>query len=71
MKYAVIQTVNGNFSIASEHGENKIGAIVAFHNLCAALWNETEEVEAVVKLVDLNQDVVDGHVEFISHEAKN
>lgn len=69
MKYAVIQVVNGNFTVSSEHGENKQGGIVAFHNLSAALWNASEEVEAVVKLVDNNLDVVDEYEEFISHGA--
>lgn len=59
MKYSVIQCVNGNFSIVSEHGDTKSG-IVAFHNLCAALWNEESVITARVNLVDENYYVVDG-----------
>ena len=67
MKYAVVKCVNGNFTISTEHEENKQGGIIAFHNLSAALWNASEEVEAVVKLVDSNLDTVDGYAEYISH----
>ena len=70
MKYAVIKCVNGNFAIATEHGENKEGGIIAFHNLASALWNDNSEVNATVKLVDENLDTVDGYVEYISHGAK-
>ena len=70
MNYAVIKVVNGNFAVSTEHGDNLQGAIIAFHNLCAALWNDSAAVEAVVKVVDTNLDTVDGKVEFISHDAK-
>lgn len=70
MKYAVIKVVNGNFAISTEHGTDKQAAIIAFHNLCAALWNDTSKVDATVKIVDERLDTVDGKVEFISHDAK-
>ena len=70
MEYAVIKVVNGNFAVSTEHGDNLQGAIIAFHSLCAALWNDSAAVEAVVKVVDTNLDTVDGKVEFISHDAK-
>lgn len=70
MKYAVVKVVNGNFAISTEHGENKDAAVVAFHSLCASLWNDSAEVEAVVKIMDSNLDVVDGYIDFISHPAK-
>lgn len=68
--YAVIKVVNGNFAVSTEHGHDLQAAIIAFHSLCAALWNDTIEVDAVVKVVDTNLDTVDGKVEFISHPAK-
>ena len=70
MKYSVIKVVNGNFAISTEHGDNKEGAVVAYHSLCAALWNDTSEVTATVSIMDSNLDVVDGYREFISHPAK-
>lgn len=59
MKYAVIQCVNGNYAILSEHGDVNSG-IIAFYNLAAALHNEPEIVTARVSLVDENLFVVEG-----------
>lgn len=70
MNYAVIKVVNGNFAVSTEHGDNLQAAIIAFHSLCAALWNDDSQVSAVVKVVDTNLDTVDGKVEFINHDAK-
>ena len=67
MKYAVISNVNGNFKIESEHGENIQGAIVAFHQICAAFWNAPDVLTAKVEVVDEALNVVDGKSEFISH----
>ena len=58
-KYAVIQCVNGNYSISSEHGSLDSG-IIAFYNLAAALHNEPEVITARVNLVDENLYVVEG-----------
>lgn len=69
MRYAIIQASNGDFLVASEHGENLEGAIVAFHSLCAALWNDKATNRATVKLVDENLNVVMGMQESIGHEA--
>lgn len=69
MKYAVIQFINGAFTVKFE-GENLDGLKYNYHNWCAALWNDTEAVEGVVKIVDSNLDTVDGYIEFISHPAK-
>ena len=59
MKYAIIQASNGDFLVASEHGENLEAAIVAFHNLCAALWNDKNTKRATVM----------GMQESIGHDA--
>ena len=69
MNYAIIQASNGAFLVASEHGENLEAAIIAFHNLCAALWNEKSVIRATVKLVDENLNVVMGMQESIGHDA--
>lgn len=70
MGYAVAKVVNGSFAINSEHGDDKDGAKMGFWNLCTALTNASEAVEATVKLVDDKLDTVEGKVEFISHPAK-
>jgi hypothetical protein len=68
MKYALIQCVNGNFSIVSEHGENLQAARVAFHDRCKILWNASDVITATVAIVDSNLTYVDGRIEIITHE---
>lgn len=70
MKYALVQCVNGNFSIVSEHGENLQAARVAFHDRCKILWNAEDVVEAHVAIIDSNLTFVDGRVEVITHETE-
>ena len=60
MKYALVQVVNGNFSVASEHGENKEAGIIAWSNTVAALHGADDVVTARINLVDENMYVVDG-----------
>lgn len=67
MNYAVISNINGNFKIESEHGDDFQAAIVNFHNICAAFWNEPNVITAKVEVVDQSLNVVDGKSEFISH----
>lgn len=78
MKYAVIQTVNGNFKIVSEHPDkdeegnpiphNIKGALVKYHQTCAALWNDIDNVNsAKVEMVDENWAVIMGESESISN----
>ena len=67
--YALSQVSNGNFSIVSEHGENKQAAFVAFHDRCKILWNTADVISATVAVIDENQDVVEGKKEYISHQA--
>ena len=67
MNYAVISNVNGVFKIESEHENNLQGAIVAFHQKCAAFWNAPDVETAKVEVVDEALNVVDGKAEFISH----
>ena len=69
MKYAIIQCVNGNYSIAAEGITDLSSAKVSFHNLCAALWNATDVITGCVMITDENLDVVQGYREFISHIA--
>lgn len=69
MKFAIVQCVNGNFSIVSEHGENLQAARVAFHERCKILWNAPDVLSAVVELVDSDFNVFTGYKEYIGHEA--
>ena len=66
-KYAVITVVDGNFLIRSEWG-NKDSAIQSFHSLCAALIGDTGFTHAMVKVLDENLDLVEGKMEYITHE---
>lgn len=68
-KYAVIQQINGAFTVKFE-SENLDGLKYNYHNWCAALWNDTGAVHGVVKIVDSNLDVVEGYIEVIEHGAK-
>ena len=66
-KYYIIQSSNGNVTIKSEWDDiNK--AIVAFHQLCATLWNAKDVIEGIVEIVySMDLNVVNGYVEHISH----
>lgn len=70
MKYALIQCVNGNFSIVSEHGEDLQAARVAFHDRCKILWNASDVVEGYVAIIDSNLTYVDGKIEVITHPVE-
>ena len=71
MKYAIVKVTDGNYNIDSEGYTNINNAIVQFHQLCAALWNDPGTTTACVMIVDTNLDVVGGpnggYKEFISH----
>ena len=70
MRYALIQCVNGNFSIVSEHGSNLQAARVAFHNTCKNLWSAEDVIEGYVAIVDSNLTYVDGKIEVITHPVE-
>jgi len=68
MKYAVMQCVNGNYSIVAEYTDNLQGAIVKFHQVCANLWNSQDVIRAQVKIVNEFLETVQGMSESIGHE---
>ena len=70
MNYAVIDCNGGQFNVHSEHNSDLIAAKVSFDNWCAALWNDSGLVDAVVKIVDSNLDEVDGFYQVIQHDAR-
>lgn len=68
MKYAIIQCVNGNYSIVAEYTDNLQGAIVKFHQVCATLWNAEDVIRAQVKIVNEFLETVQGMSESIGHD---
>ena len=69
MKLAVIDNVNGSFTIQSEWTDNEQGAKVAFHDRCKVLWNAADVLKATVKIVDDQLDDFEDYKEFITHPA--
>lgn len=51
-KLFVEQFANGNKTTVSEWSDNEQGAIIAFHNLCRALWNDAPTTKALVEISD-------------------
>lgn len=72
MNYAVLQANAGSsFLVAKEPGSDLDKAKLQYHQLAAALINDTSKVDAMIKLVDENLDTVDQtYQERITHEAK-
>lgn len=68
MVYAVIQQINGSFTVKFE-GSDLNQLEINFYNWIAALLGDSGEVKGVVKLVDENLDIVDGCIKFIDHPA--
>ena len=68
MKYAVVQCVNGNFSIVAEYTDNIQGAIVRFHQVCANLWNSQDVISANVRIIAERQNTVMNMSEDIKHD---
>lgn len=65
-KFALIQCVNGNFSVVSEHSSENEG-IIAFHQVSAALWNAPDVITATLNLVNQSLEIVDGkYTEWIN-----
>ena len=71
MNIVLIEATQNQTRVVSEWGSNEIGARVAFHQLCASLWNASEAVKASIKLMDDQLDNFEGVKEYIDHPAKN
>lgn len=69
MKYAIIKCTDGNYAV---HGEYPTlnAARIAFHQFCAALWNDPGTEKAMIMIADENLDAVEGIKEFIYHETE-
>lgn len=65
MKYAIIKCTDGNYAVHAEGYTDIKNAKIAFHQLCAALWNDPNTTKATVKIVDEQLDCADGYRESI------
>lgn len=70
MKYAVVSTSNGTFSIDAEWNNNLQGARNSYWDRCKALNAAPDVIRAVVTLVNENWDVVEDKKEIIEHEVE-
>lgn len=70
MKYAIVEVVNGNYSVYAEGITDVTNAKTQFHGLCQTLWNAPDVISASVMIVDENFDVVQGYKEFVTHPAE-
>lgn len=71
MKLAIINCVNGNFSVIAEGIETDQAARVAFHDRCKILWNAPDVLTGEVAVVDEQLDVYQGLKELIHHEPQS
>lgn len=67
MVYAIIDVVNGTFTVRAEGITTIEAAKVQYHGRCQALWNAPDVMNAYVMIVDEQLDVVDGCKEYIHH----
>lgn len=70
MKLALIQCVNGNFSVVAEEIEGEQAALVAFHTRCTVLWNASDVITGEVAVVDEQLDIYHDCKEFIQHDPQ-
>lgn len=69
MKYAVIQVINGNYSIYAEGITDLNSAKISFHGRCQALWNAPDVIIGCVAIVDEYLQCVEAYREVITHPA--
>lgn len=67
MKLAIIQCVNGNYSVVAEGITTEQAAMVAFHDRCKILWNASDVITGEVAIMDEQLDVYHGCKELITH----
>lgn len=68
MTYAIINVVNGIYTVFAEGITSLASAKVQFHGRCQVLWNAPDVVTAMVMIADENLDAVEGYKEFIHHD---
>ena len=69
MTYAIINVINGTYSVFAEGITELANAKVQYHGRCQVLWNAPDVLTAMVMIADENLDAVEGYKEFIHHEV--
>ena len=69
MEYAVISVTDGNNVVRAEHIANIEDARKTWHHWCELLISDSSFTKGMVKLVDENLDLVEGKMEYITHDA--
>lgn len=69
MEYAIITVTDGNNVVRAEHIANIEDARKAWHHWCELLISDKSFTKGMVKLVDENLDLVEGKMEYITHDA--
>ena len=70
MKYAIIKCTDGNFTVHGEYPTIE-AAKIAYHQLSAALWNDSGTTKAMVKILDEQLDCAERYQEYIYHPTEN
>ena len=70
MKLALINCVNGNFSIVAEGITSEQAARVQFHERCKILWSASDVITGEVAVLDEQLDVYQGLKELVRHEPQ-
>lgn len=68
MNYAIIDVVNGTFTIREEGITSLATAKSRYHTRCQVLWNAPDVLSAYVMIADEQLDAVEGYKEHIHHE---
>ena len=68
MKYAIIEVVNGSFTVRAEGITTLSAAKTQYHGRCQALWNAPDVTKAYVAIMDEQLDVVENYKEYIHHD---
>lgn len=69
MTYAIINVINGTYSVFAEGITDLANAKVQYHGRCQVLWNAPDVTTATVMIADENLDAVEGYKEYIHHDA--
>ena len=51
MKYAVVQVVNGNFSVVTEGWTDVNKAKVSYYGTCQALYNDIDNIQTMAVMI--------------------
>lgn len=67
MKYAIIENINGAYSVRAEGMTELSAAKVQYHDRCKILWNAPDVLDAHVAVMDENLNIVEGLREHVAH----